>query len=77
MTIRHGALLKFAEGLTREEIVAALKTIKHVLDPESLTRNEYSRDADGKVVVTKRPVTNKEMVHKYDDEHGDPIWYIP
>lgn len=74
---QFGTVLQFAEGTTREEIVAALKTIKHLLDPKTLVRNEYGRNADGSMKVTQRPITNKEMVHEFNPDHGTPVWYIP
>jgi len=56
MKQRHGALLVFKEGTTREEAVAALETIKDVLsddyfvesDPKTLV-NEFDAEWGGPV----------------------------
>lgn len=76
MTTRYGSLLKFAEGVTREEAIAALKTIKHLLElPEG---GDWVRDeATNSAKWVARPVTGKDMVKEYNDEYGSPVWYIP
>jgi hypothetical protein len=75
MTIRYGALLKFADGVSRSEAIAALKSIKHLLDlPEG---GDYEPTGDGRVKWVAAPLKGTDIVKEYNDEHGSPVWYIP
>lgn len=67
---RLAALIKFHDGVTFEEAVAALRSIKHLLDvPDRI-------DWDG-TQTTRRPTLCKEVVRKYNPDHGEPVFYIP
>jgi hypothetical protein len=98
MAKRIGTVLKFKEGVSREEAILALKSIKHLLDlPATVTSTVYyAATAEEAVEYNKvhhpmdsiragqkmarfvqRPLANKDMIHEYNDEHGEPVWYIP
>jgi hypothetical protein len=71
---RYGALLKFKAGVTEQQIARALNSIKDIIDlPDHGI--EYAKDGSGG--YRKVPFRWSQIVQKYDDRHGDPVFYIP
>jgi len=80
MARRNGAVITFKYGVSREEAIAALRTIKHLLDvPAEITDYSKTEVRDGQrwAIPVKRPYTGKDLVKEFDDEYGGPVWYIP
>jgi hypothetical protein len=72
---RLGSLLVFKAGTAMEEAAAALRSIRHLLDlPEG---GEWVKNPDFSVRWVPGPLKVKDMVQKFDPEHGSPVWYIP
>lgn len=69
MAKRIGTVIKFHSGVTRDEAIAALKSIKHLLDVPATVYDYKTK--------TNRQLLGKDMIHEYDDEYGGPVWYIP
>lgn len=80
MAKRCGAVVVFKDGVTQAEAIAALKTIKHLLDvPTEITDYSKTEIRDGQrwAVPVKRPYSGKDLVKEFDNEYGGPVWYIP
>jgi hypothetical protein len=74
--LRLGSLLVFKAGTTQEEAVEALRSIRHLLElPEG---GQYVKAADGNSVKWVPGTTKvKDVLHKFNPDHGSPVWYIP
>ena len=58
-----------------EEAVAAMRSIRHLMDiPEG---GEWKKNSDGTVSWVPGPTKVKDVVHAYNPDHGSPVWYIP
>jgi hypothetical protein len=72
---RFATVLKFKKGVTEAQISRALNAMKDILDLpdhgyEYVTQNDTARQV-------KVPFRWSHIVHKYDDQYGDPVFYIP
>ena len=81
---RHGTVLVFKSGVTREQIAAAIQSIAPVLDPDyhlsPAKLAEYHSRAVNAVTrpdeLTGEPLT-LAIVNSFEEEHGGPVWYVP
>lgn len=71
---RLGTVLVFKEGVTREEAVDALRQMGDLLEIQHTNFDKSTYSLLYKNLVAS-PYVN--MVKEYDDEYGDPVWYIP
>lgn len=76
MTTKYGALLKFKDGVSQAEAIAALKTIKHLLDLPEGGQWVDNREA-GTTRWVPGPLKGTDIVKAYNPDHGGPVWYIP
>jgi hypothetical protein len=65
----RAALIKFKDDATPEDIAKALNSIRHILKVPSFG---YPTDT-----MVKRPFRWGDIVHEYDPEWGEPVFYIP
>jgi hypothetical protein len=75
---RHAVLMKLKEGVTRQAVRELCEMLRRVADPKWLAAR-HEQDKDGKFLraCAPRPKTDAEIVQPYDDEYGDPVFYIP
>lgn len=59
---RVGSVIVFKEGVNRQEAAEALLKIKDVIELPQ----------DGNSLLSAL-----DCIHKFDDEYGGPVWYIP
>lgn len=72
---RYGCVLKFRKDATPEQIAKALNSIKAIIEvPEHGV--ESRNNTDGTVSYVTVPFRWSQIVNKYDDRHGDPVFYI-
>jgi len=84
---RLGAVIKFKSNVTQEEAARALRSLQLLLDvPDvvSVPDAEIQEALDeGRTVRYdssrwhSRAWTPADLVTEYDDDWGDPVWYIP
>jgi hypothetical protein len=74
---RHGAVVVFKPGVTREQAARALASISDVLDFPKQSYRYVSVVPKGPIQSVTRPFKPEDAVHEYEDEHGSPVWYIP
>jgi hypothetical protein len=67
-TNRLAALIKFNSNVTYEEAVAALRSIKHLLDIPVAYDSKARKEI---------PARCKDVIQEYNPEHGEPVFYIP
>lgn len=72
---RYGCVLKFRKDATPEQIAKALNSIKEILEVPS-HGVEYRKNNDGSATPVQIPFRWSQIVNKYDDRHGDPVFYI-
>ncbi len=89
MATRHGTVLVFKPGVTKEEAAVALLTIADLLETpetshESVPTGEVEEIGFGGKVIHKpihrwqeRPFEIIDLVRDFDDDMGGPVWYIP
>jgi len=85
MAARHGVVLTFKEGMTKEQIAEALAELRDILDlpKESVelvsTGTVTTDDGIPSDVATLQPKSfeMKDIIHEFDDEEGGPVWYLP
>lgn len=86
MAKRLGAVIKFKEGVSKQQAIEALRTIKGVLDvPEKVLVRMVMCKSPAEAVANAgwvkesiyRPFTGNDLVKEYEADHGEPIWYIP
>lgn len=91
MSERVAFVMKLRDGVTHAEIrelttlldrvadPAWMNPVKtaFVSDPENCTRGERCIHQWCRTVETPLPNREKEIFQKYEDEHGDPCFYIP
>jgi hypothetical protein len=82
--MRHGALIVFKEGITKEEAASALAVIAPLLDlPEETTvpvfaEMQQHRLGPKKVErFDKRPWKPEDAIQTFNPDHGWPTFYIP
>lgn len=73
---RKAAIIKFRVDATEAEIARALSSIKAVLE---LPRcgYEYEKKPGGGLVMKEVSFRWSQIVNNYDDEYGEPVFYIP
>jgi hypothetical protein len=82
---RHGALIVFREGITKEEAASALAVIAPLLDlPADKSVPVYAPMQEHRLGPKKvdrferKPFTIDDAVQTFDDDHGCwPTFYIP
>ena len=84
---RIGTVLTFKPEVTEEEAARALKSIGFLLDtPKTVSRPTAAIRAalDAGTTIryqsdewTEQPFDHSDLVHKFDDDWGGPVWYIP
>ena len=84
---RIGTVLTFKPTVSEEEAARALRSIAFLLDtPETVNRPTAAVRAalDAGTTVryqpnewSEQPFDHSDLVHKFDDEFGGPVWYIP
>lgn len=79
---KYGAVIKFRDGVDPAEIAKAMNQIKHLLDlPATVEEPVYANDPKvmGRRIVKYRsvPFAWRHLVHEYNPDHGDPVWYVP
>lgn len=74
---RYGAVIRFREDVSPEEAAQALAAIADKIDLPSFTYDGPHRFK--KIDLAGAPVRERArlLLHKYDDENGGPVWYIP
>lgn len=90
MAKRVAFVMKLREGVTRGEIRELMALLEKVGDPSWIhpTKTNYIADPDNctkpdcahwKCRVEEVPVEDREgcIFQRYDDEWGDPVFYIP
>lgn len=74
MTQRVAVLMKLREGVTKGEVKELCDLLRRIGDPEWLNIDEsmarWQKCKPG-------PKTDEQIVKKYNDQHGDPVFYIP
>ncbi len=65
MPKRAAVLMKLKAGVTKDEVKELCLLLHRIGEPT------WMRNSDG----TK--LTDKQIVTVYDDQHGDPCFYIP
>lgn len=75
---RFGTVIRFKEGVTREEAVEALYAISHLIEiPHSRqTTIQEGANLRGLVAPSLDDLVG-DIIREYDDNEGGPIWYIP
>lgn len=84
---RIGTVLTFKSEVTEEEAARALRSIGFLLDtPTTVSRPSAAvraaLDAGNTVRYQQnewsdQPFDHSDLVRKFDDDCGGPVWYIP
>lgn len=73
--------MKLKAGVTKGEVKELCELLRRIGDPASLQITPYVTETrQGErwsVAQPRRPKTDEEIAVKYNDEHGDPVFYIP
>jgi hypothetical protein len=88
MSRRVAVLMKLRDGVTKAEVRELCDLLRKIGDPSSLLDSGYDEERipdpshPGRQAVRfkdrpRRPKKDEEIVQTYDDEHGDPVFYIP
>lgn len=84
MARRLGAVIKFRQGVSKRQAIDALRLIRQVLDvPETVTdlrpapHKRRPSDVRDPVEFYTRPLRGTDLIKEYEEEHGEPVWYIP
>lgn len=81
MARRHAVLMKLKDGITNAEARELAAVLRKLADPQWLqTRDPIPFRENGQACVrysAPRQKTDKEIIREYDDEYGDPTFYIP
>lgn len=89
MAIRHGAVIVFKKGVTKEEAARVLEKLRDVLDFPATTykyeptgksgqvRNAWFGKGVRQVRQVEVPFETSHAIHEFEDEHGKPVFYIP
>ncbi len=83
MSQRVAVLMKLRDGVTKAEVRELCDLLRRIGEPSwlRLSKTEWR---DNPVLGDKRPhlvdggaKPDEAIVRKYDDQHGDPSFYIP
>ena len=85
MSKRLAVLMKLRDGVTKAEVRELCVLLRRIGEPSWLLDQGYDevRGQDrGRAVVQlvrreRKPKTDEQMLMRYEDEHGDPVEYIP
>lgn len=81
MSQRVAVLMKLKDGVTKGEVRELCALLRRIGDPTALRIRPYKTEVrDGQkwaVAQPERAKTDDEIAQKYDDEYGDPVFYIP
>jgi len=69
--VRNGTVLVFKAGTSETEIREALDKLSAILDPVWIesTEDYFVRNKPYKIVPYR--------VETFNDEYGNPVWYVP
>lgn len=73
MSTKYAALIHFEDHVTEEEAREALESIGHVVVKP--WRSTFGMTV-AEVAELPEP-TAGDLVRSYDDDWGEPVWYIP
>lgn len=73
------ALIKFREGVSNETIAKALNSIRGILDipAEGFDYDTVVENGQRYAKMTRRPFRWSDVVHDYNPQHGEPVFYVP
>lgn len=77
---QFGSVLIFKASTTKEEAAEALAQIGHLLDvPSEWSDPVYFTDEHNqkRVRYERRDFRYDDLVHEFEPEYGEPVWYIP
>ena len=85
MAQRTAVLMKLKDGVTKGEVRELCALLRRIGEPEWLKINGYEKYTNpvlGDIRSRRAPQkdrakTDEEIVHRYEDEHGEPVFYIP
>jgi hypothetical protein len=85
MAQRVAVLMKLKDGVTKGEVRELCELLRRIGEPSWLMDGGYDEvrgTENGRAFVhynrrPKKPRTDEQIVQRYDDEYGDPTFYIP
>lgn len=85
MSKRVAVLMKLRDGVSNREVRELCDLLRRIGDPSWLKTTEYENYTNpvlGDERIRRAPhkdrvKTNDEIVHRFEDEYGDPCFYIP
>jgi hypothetical protein len=85
MAKRVAVLMKLKDGLTVREAHELCELLRRLGDPAWLKTTEYESYENPvlgdrrirRAPAQDRPKSDEEILHRYDDEYGDPVFYVP
>jgi hypothetical protein len=77
-----GCVLVFKPGVDPNEVIKKLKALEDVVDLNyNMTPGHYEKWYPGKpqkhLVLSSDRRSTVAALHKFNPEHGGPVWYIP
>jgi hypothetical protein len=66
-----GCVLVFKPGVDPNEVVRKLRALADVVDPS------YFVPSTDKNAVVAGDGTTVTRLHKFNPDHGGPVWYVP
>jgi len=66
--MRLGAVLVFKEHVTAQQAANALKALEGLVE---------TRNSTAPPIPSLPPTHPGQLLHKFNDEYGMPVWYIP